>query len=83
MTDHKQPGAAFWATVVVVFLLVLYVLSSGPALWLAVKMEAPDWVFDTLETSYGPLLWLAMWSGPLGQPYLRYLGWWQSLAMSG
>ena len=33
MTDRKKPGAAFWATVVVVALLVAYPLSFGPACW--------------------------------------------------
>jgi hypothetical protein len=34
MTDRKKPGVAFWATVVVVCLPLLYVLSFGPACWL-------------------------------------------------
>ena len=33
-TDRKKPGVAFWATVVVVA-LVVYVASFGPACWLA------------------------------------------------
>jgi hypothetical protein len=33
MTSHKKPGVAFWATVVVVVVL-LYVASFGPACWL-------------------------------------------------
>ena len=31
MTDRKKPGVAFWATVVVVVVLVAYPLSFGPA----------------------------------------------------
>jgi hypothetical protein len=31
MTNRKQPGVAFWATVVVVAVLVGYPLSFGPA----------------------------------------------------
>ncbi|MGE5191994.1 MAG: hypothetical protein ACM3U2_05785 [Deltaproteobacteria bacterium] len=34
MTDRKKPGMAFWATVVVVCLPLLYVLSFGPACWI-------------------------------------------------
>ncbi len=30
--SRKQPGMAFWATVVVVAMLVAYPLSMGPAL---------------------------------------------------
>jgi hypothetical protein len=34
MTSHrKKPGVAFWATVVVVVVLVAYPLSFGPACW--------------------------------------------------
>jgi hypothetical protein len=32
-SDRKPPGAAFWATVVVVVALVAYPLSFGPACW--------------------------------------------------
>jgi len=32
-TDRKKPGMAFWATVVVVVVLVAYPLSFGPACW--------------------------------------------------
>jgi len=31
MTVRKKPGVAFWATVVMVVVLVLYPLSFGPA----------------------------------------------------
>jgi hypothetical protein len=34
MTSRKQPGVAFWATVVVVVAMVAYPLSFGPACWL-------------------------------------------------
>ena len=33
MTSRKKPGVAFWATVVVVVMLVAYPLSFGPACW--------------------------------------------------
>ncbi len=39
MTSRKYPSAAFWATVVVVVVLVAYPLSFGPALWLADRFE--------------------------------------------
>src|SRR5258708_34982723 len=35
MTPRNKPGVAFWATVVVVIVLVGYPLSFGPACWLA------------------------------------------------
>jgi hypothetical protein len=38
MTDRKKPGVAFWATVVFA-LPVLYILSFGPACWIASRTE--------------------------------------------
>jgi hypothetical protein len=35
--SRKHPSAAFWATVVVVVLLVAYPLSFGPACWLTAQ----------------------------------------------
>jgi hypothetical protein len=34
LTDRNKPGVAFWATVVLVGLPLLYVLSFGPACWM-------------------------------------------------
>ena len=34
MSDRKESGVAFWATVVVVVVLVAYPLSFGPACWI-------------------------------------------------
>ncbi len=34
MTDRKKPGVAFWATVLVIVLLVGYLLSIRPATWI-------------------------------------------------
>ena len=38
MTDRKKPGAAFWATVVVVVVLI-YPLSFGPACWISSRFN--------------------------------------------
>jgi len=35
--SKKKPGVAFWATVVVVVVPLFYVLSFGPACWLAYR----------------------------------------------
>jgi hypothetical protein len=41
--QQKKPGVAFWATVVVVVVLVAYPLSLGPACWLtAYSHHFPD-----------------------------------------
>jgi hypothetical protein len=56
VANRKKPGVAFWATVVVVG-AVLYVLSSGPALWIAVQFdsEAAETCFNWIYTP----LWLS------------------------
>jgi hypothetical protein len=38
--DHKKPGLAFWATVVVVVLLAAYPLSIGPVSRFASRIDA-------------------------------------------
>jgi hypothetical protein len=64
MTDRKKPGVAFWATVVVVGLPVLYVLSFGPACWWLSKPPPPGYsaIGDTRTAPqfYWPIGWLAM-----------------------
>lgn len=55
MTDsRKKPGVAFWLTVVATTTL-LYVLSSGPANWLALKGFLPE---DAATVTYAPLFWI-------------------------
>ncbi len=51
MTPHKQPGVAFWATIVVVVGLV-YVLSIGPATWLNERRYLSN---GTVTTLYAPV----------------------------
>ncbi len=55
-TDRKKPGVAFWATVVVVCLPLLYVLSVGPACWVATHTD----LFGNgdLPVIYRPIGWL-------------------------
>jgi len=52
--NHNKPGAAFWATVVVVVVLVAYPLSMGPTLRLRDDGVAPfrHW----WDTAYAPML---------------------------
>jgi hypothetical protein len=42
MDGRKKPGVAFWATVVVVVVLVGYPLSLFPIAWLDVRGLLPD-----------------------------------------
>jgi hypothetical protein len=51
-TSRKKPGVAFWATVVVVVVLVAYPLSFGPACWLAARGKIP---FAPTATVYRPI----------------------------
>jgi hypothetical protein len=51
--DGKKPGVSFWATVVVVVLLVAYPLSFGPACWIASRVNSRT---RTLPAFYRPLI---------------------------
>jgi hypothetical protein len=53
MIDRKKPGVAFWATVVVVVLLVLYPLSFVPACWISSRVQ-PNGVY--VSAVYRPVL---------------------------
>jgi len=54
MTDErkKKPGLAFYATIVVVLVLVLYPLSFGPACWITSHMNVGA---DLVPVFYRPL----------------------------
>jgi hypothetical protein len=61
MTDRKKPGVAFWASVVMVVVLVAYPLSFGPACFLCEKGCLPQ---KTAWCLYRAWTWLAVY-GPL------------------
>ena len=78
MTSPKKPGVAFWATVGLVVVLVLYVLSFGPACWfvedirysprLVSRIYWPLLQIVKLEDKFagsipGPLNWWALYGG--------------------
>jgi hypothetical protein len=78
MTSRKKPGVAFWATVVVVVMLVAYPLSFGPACWYVARtgIHKPHPWFGFI---YLPIGWCAgheasfvcpaaCWYGKLGAP---------------
>lgn len=52
-SDRRKPGVAFWATVAVVGLPLLYVASFGPACWLA-RMEVVS--VTSVAHAYSPLV---------------------------
>jgi hypothetical protein len=55
MTDRKNPGVAFWATVVVVVVLVAYPLSFGPACWLVTRSDDRE-LMEAFHRAYRPVL---------------------------
>jgi hypothetical protein len=66
MTDRKKPGVAFWATVVVVVVLVAYPLSFGLACWIVSRAGGET----AIERTYRPIVW-ACRIGP--KPFARTL----------
>jgi hypothetical protein len=76
MTPRKKPGVAFWATVGLVVVLLVYPLSVGPACWLLTHCPCPAWSAEAYRRMYLPLSW-ACDNGPsaLSKPF----GWYCSL----
>ena len=77
MTDRKKPGVAFWATVVVVCMM-LYVASFGPACWVSPYVQPSG---DLISAIYCPVLMLCSW-GPdwLADLIVDYAGAWETNA---
>jgi hypothetical protein len=81
MSFRKKPCVAFWATVVLVALLVAYPLSFGPACWwfgapLSSRMKSIAWSGpDPLcpPQIYWPVGWLAQnGPSPVGDAIFRF-----------
>ena len=58
MSERRKPTVAFWCAVAA-GLLVAYLLSIGPAIWLDSRGLLPGWLAETLGFIYVPLDWLA------------------------
>ena len=58
-------------------LLVLYVLSTGPAIYVAFKLRLDAKV---VHRFYAPFVW-AIKDTPLEKPFVRYNAWWLRLAV--
>jgi len=56
-SDRKNPGVAFWATVVVVVVLV-YLASFVGIVTLDTVDMVPGWFYPALKWIYAPCLWL-------------------------
>lgn len=58
MDDRKKQSPWPWIVAGVVMLLVLYVLSTGPVVWLSSNGHLPEEVERVLVFLYIPLEWL-------------------------
>ena len=76
MTSRKKPGVAFWATVVVVALLVAYPLSLGPVTWLDDHGMIPKGAWLAAYQIYRPL---DVAAGKAPKPIRNVLFWYVSL----
>ncbi len=84
MTDHKKSSTGFWATMIVigvVLLPFLYLAALGPEEYLLAKGIISNETDDIVSRPY----WLCKgYCGPepewFWKNYYKYLGWWYSLA---
>jgi hypothetical protein len=74
MTDRKQPGVAFWATVAVVVGLVAYPLSFGPACWVSSYLDDSG---EIVSLIYRPIIWY--WVYEAGDSLDGIIGWYVGL----
>lgn len=75
-TPEKRSRSGPIASLIVVAVLVLYPLSSGPAL---VAFEL-GWIPPEVVVGYKPIEWLASRSNVVGSAVEQYWGWWVWLA---
>jgi len=62
--DRKQSGSALLATLIVVFVLIAYPLSIGPAYWVCGCLDHPPPARTLFHLAYGPVLWVYEMSEP-------------------
>src|SRR5262245_1055483 len=78
MPDRKKPGVAFWATLVVLAVLVAYPLAYGP--WLGYGDKVPRLLKPALGVAFSPLHALYH-GGSAPAPYKRYLDRWTDISI--
>jgi hypothetical protein len=75
--DPKKPGVAFWASVVVLaVLMVAYPLSVGPVQWLDDRGQLPSWADKPIAVVYAPLDWIIQHSDAARMAAEWYIGLW-------
>ena len=80
MTDRKKPGVSFWATVVVVVVLVGYPLSFGVTHWIDGHHWLQPFCYTAKRTVFRPIIWLYE-NGP--QPVSDAIMWYADLWYGG
>lgn len=74
---RKQQIGVGFCILAALAMIVLYVLSIGPAIWLVVNlMKHPDPGFDVIEAVYYPLEWIIPDTGPLSDLLNQYVELW-------
>lgn len=77
MTEHKRPGVAFWAFLMVIVALAGYPLSFGPACWWFKDSKLDCGVVVNIAPHvYWPIGWLAQ-NGP--KPLSDAINWYATL----
>lgn len=76
----KKLGATFWATVVMMTVILLYPLSQGPVLWLYIVRGEPLMIAKVLR-AYRPIYVFAdFFPKRASEQYSKYCSWWIDLA---
>lgn len=55
---QKKPGVAFWTTMILVVVLVLYPLSGLAVSFLYTSGLLPDWLVGPARIFYWPIAWI-------------------------
>lgn len=79
MTERADQKSG-WGRVFVFapLLLIMYVLSIGPVVWMCVVLEAEP---AFLEVVYAPIFFVLVRSETLETIYFHYINWWVGLVL--
>jgi hypothetical protein len=82
-SSRKKPGMAFWATVVVVAVLVVYPLSYGPWHYARCYFGVISAATRLTHRPFAPLAFAVDHVPPyIAEPYCEYCLWWVRLGIS-
>ncbi|MSR59350.1 MAG: hypothetical protein EXS05_17190 [Planctomycetaceae bacterium] len=81
MSTRHKPTAAFWITLGLILLFVVYPLSIGPAFYVVLKAGQPAWLNDAFHVVYGPVFRLVeLAPACVDRLAFGYLFWWARAA---